>query len=48
MERWVLVGGVIAIFLSLAVMGWYYHQDSNLPGLCTTTEQQCTDDRRLP
>lgn len=48
MERWVLIVGVIFIFLCLAVMGWYFDRDSNLPGLCTTTEQQCTDDRRLP
>ena len=47
MERWVLIGGVIAIFLSLAAMGWHFHRDSNLPGLCTSAEAQC-DDRRLP
>ena len=44
MERWVLIVGVVAIFPCLAAMGRYFDRGSNLPGLCTTTEQQCTDD----
>jgi hypothetical protein len=46
MERWVLVFGVIAIFLGLAAMGWHYQQGTNDARMCTSAEAQC-DERRL-
>jgi len=46
MERWVLVGGVMAIFLGLAVMGWHYQQRDVIPGMCTSAEAQC-DERHM-
>jgi len=41
MERWILVGGVTAIFLSLAVMGWHYQPSDNGTRMCANAEARC-------
>jgi hypothetical protein len=41
MERWVLVGGVLAIFLGLAVMGWHYQQRDDGARMCDRAETHC-------
>lgn len=46
MERWILVGGVLAIFLGLAAMGWHYQQPDNAARMCTSAEAQC-DERHM-
>jgi hypothetical protein len=46
MERLVLVGSVIAIFLGLAVMGWHFQQDTNNTAMCTSADAHC-DEHRL-
>jgi outer membrane lipopolysaccharide assembly protein LptE/RlpB len=46
MERWILIGGVVAIFLGLAAMGWHFQQNDNMERMCTSAEAQCGE-RRL-
>jgi len=46
MERWILVCGVVAIFLGLAVMGWHYQPKDSIPRACTSAEAQC-DERHM-
>jgi hypothetical protein len=41
MERWVLIGGVIAIFLGLAVMGWHFQQPADDTNMCANSEAHC-------
>ncbi|HEX4637375.1 MAG TPA: hypothetical protein VH189_14405 [Rhizomicrobium sp.] len=41
MERWILVSGVVAIFLGLAVMGWHYQQQDNSARMCASAEAHC-------
>jgi hypothetical protein len=41
MERWVLIGGVLAIFLGLAAMGWHYQQRDDGSRMCDTAETHC-------
>jgi hypothetical protein len=41
MERWVLIGGVVAMFLGLAVMGWHYQQRDNSARMCASAEAHC-------
>ncbi len=45
MERWILIGGVIVIFLGLAVMGWHYQQKDTGTRLCGDAEAKCSDQR---
>jgi hypothetical protein len=46
MERWVLIGGVVAIFLGLAVMGWHFQQDRSDARICASAEAQ-SGERRM-
>jgi uncharacterized membrane protein len=47
MERWFIVGSVIAIFLVLAVAGWHFQQtEAPAVALCGSADAQC-DGRRL-
>jgi hypothetical protein len=41
MERWILVGGVVAIFLGLAVMGWHYQVNDTSARMCDSAEAHC-------
>jgi hypothetical protein len=41
MERWVLIGGVIAIFLGLAVMGWHFQGRTDTTNICANAEAHC-------
>ena len=42
MERWFIVGSVIAIFLMLAVAGWHFQGASpSSTGICGTAEAHC-------
>jgi hypothetical protein len=41
MERWILVGGVLTIFLGLAAMGWHYQQRDNAAQMCASAEAHC-------
>jgi len=45
MERWILIGGVLAIFLGLAVMGWHYQPSDNNPRMCASAEAKCGEQR---
>ena len=47
MERWFIVGSVIAIFLVLAVAGWHFQQTSApATAICASADAQCGE-RRL-
>jgi hypothetical protein len=46
MERWILIVGVLAIFLGLAVMGWHFEQSGSSERMCASPEAHC-DERRL-
>ena len=46
MERWILIGGVVAIFLGLAAMGWHFQQDNTDARICASAEAHCGE-RRL-
>jgi hypothetical protein len=42
MERWFIVGSVIAIFLVLAVAGWHFQQTSqSSPAICASADAHC-------
>ena len=42
MERWFIVGSVIAIFLMLAVAGWHFQQSNQPPtGICASAAAHC-------
>ena len=43
MERWILVCGVVAIFLGLAVMGWHYQVSDTSARACASAEAHCDD-----
>jgi len=43
MERWLLVGGVVAIFLGLAVMGWHYQVSDTRMQACASAEAHCEE-----
>lgn len=45
MERWILIGGVIAIFLGLAVMGWYFQPHDTAAHVCASAEAHCGGER---
>ena len=45
MERWILIGGVIVIFLGLAAMGWHYEQPDNNARICASAEAKCGEQR---
>jgi len=45
MERWILIGGVIVIFLGLAAMGWHYEQPDNNARICASAEGKCGEQR---
>ncbi len=48
MERWVIIGAVLAIFASLGVAGWYFqpriHDTANM---CANVEARCGEDRHF-
>jgi hypothetical protein len=47
MERWFIVGSVIAIFLVLAVAGWHFQQTGTpATAICASADAQCGE-RRL-
>lgn len=42
MERWFIVGSVIAIFLVLAVAGWHFHQNARSnTAMCASADAHC-------
>jgi len=42
MERWFIVGSVIAIFLVLAVAGWHFRQATqSSTAMCASPEAHC-------
>jgi hypothetical protein len=44
MERWFIVGFVVAIFMVLAVAGWHFHeQDQANTGICASADADCGD-----
>jgi hypothetical protein len=43
MERWVIVGFTLALFLGLAVMGWRYRPGRPDSAICASAEAQCGD-----
>jgi hypothetical protein len=46
MERWFIVGSVIAIFLVLAVAGWHFQQTRGSPiAACGSAEAHCGEPR---
>lgn len=45
MERWILIGGVLAIFLGLAVMGWHYQPNDSNSRMCASAEARCGEQR---
>ena len=45
MERWILVGGVVVIFLGLAMMGWHYQTDDHMARMCASAEAHCGEER---
>ncbi|HWU54050.1 MAG TPA: hypothetical protein VN175_01025 [Rhizomicrobium sp.] len=45
MERWILIGGVLVIFLGLAVMGWHYQPPEDKARMCTSAEAHCGERR---
>jgi hypothetical protein len=46
MERWILVCGVVVIFLGLAVMGWHYQAHDDNARICSDPGADCGE-RRL-
>lgn len=47
MERWFIVGFVIAIFMVLALMGWHFEQTSpSAEAMCSSADAHCGE-RRL-
>jgi hypothetical protein len=42
MERWFIVGSVIAIFLVLAVAGWHFQQENrSTTTICASADAHC-------
>jgi hypothetical protein len=42
MERWFIVGSVLAVLLMLAVAGWHFQQTTRLPAAaCASAEAHC-------
>ena len=41
MERWILISGVVVIFLGLAVMGWHYQPKDAPARMCGNPEAHC-------
>jgi hypothetical protein len=47
MERWVIIVGVLAIFASLGVAGWYFEpRGHDVTNMCANEQAQCGE-RRL-
>ena len=48
MDRWIIIGAVVAIFACLGVGGWYFergvHPQQNI---CANPDARCGDDRHL-
>ena len=48
MDRWIIIGAVLAIFASLGVGGWYFQRGvQQTTNICANPEAHCGDDRRL-
>ena len=48
MERWIIIGAVLAMFASLGVGGWYFQRGTPHPtNMCANPEARCGDDRHL-
>jgi len=46
MERWFIVGSVLAILLMLAVAGWHFQQITRVPAAaCASPEAHCGEPR---
>jgi len=45
MERWILICGVVVIFLGLAVMGWHYQPKDPGERMCANAEAKCGEQR---
>jgi hypothetical protein len=42
MERWFIVGFVVAIFMVLAAAGWHFHQkNQDNTQMCASAEAHC-------
>ncbi|HEX4273632.1 MAG TPA: hypothetical protein VHZ32_19735 [Rhizomicrobium sp.] len=42
MERWFIVGSVIAIFLVLGVAGWHFHESAqSATAMCASADAHC-------
>lgn len=48
MDRWIIIGALVAIFACLGVGGWYFqrgvHPQQNI---CANPDARCGDDRHL-
>ena len=48
MERWIIIGAVLAMFASLGVGGWYFQRGTPHPtNMCANPDARCGDDRHL-
>jgi hypothetical protein len=46
MERWFIVGWLIAICLVLAAAGWHFQQSNQQPaGMCASADAHCGEAR---
>jgi hypothetical protein len=45
MERWILICGVVVIFLGLAVMGWSYRPRDDHARICSDPAADCGERR---
>ena len=48
MDRWIIIGAVVAIFACLGVGGWYFQRGVQHPAtICSNPDARCGDDRHL-
>ena len=48
MDRWIIIGAVLAIFACLGVGGWYFQRGVQHPAtICSNPDARCGDDRHL-
>lgn len=48
MDRWIIMGAVLAIFACLGVGGWYFQRGVQHPAtICSNPDARCGDDRHL-
>jgi hypothetical protein len=47
MERWIIIGAVLAIFASLGVAGWYFQPHTQDTAICANAEARCGEERHF-